>query len=80
MCCDWWKRRAQAKYKVSPRTYQAIASTLNAIPTLNNLSLHVADNSFGADKAEMVYNMVKGRQLTAFTFSNRAIDFDWKEQ
>ena len=79
MCCNWWKKIAHPKYEVNPTTYQAVGNALSSVPNLNNLSLTVVDNAFNNEKAQILYNIVGGRQLAAFTFDNMAPQLDWRE-
>ena len=65
---------------MTPKAYEAVASALLALPSVNDLSLHVIDNTFNAEKAETLHRMLQAKSLQAFSFLNTAIELDWKEE
>lgn len=43
------------------------------------MTLMVVDSNFNKEKADIIYNMLEYKQLTAFTFSNIAPPVDWEQ-
>jgi hypothetical protein len=73
MCCMWWKKIAYAMYELTPEAYRDIGVFLERNPTVTNLNLTVADNSFNAEKAQILYESLSKSKLTGFTFINMAL-------
>jgi hypothetical protein len=73
MCCDWWKKIAHPTYEISIETYNDIGRFINKNSTMNNLTLTVADNSFNAEKANILAESIRSSRLTGFTFLNIAV-------
>jgi hypothetical protein len=73
MCCMWWKKIVAAMYELTPEAYRDIGVFLDRNQTVTNLNLTVADNSFNAEKARILYDSLSRSRVTGFTFVNIAL-------
>lgn len=70
MCCMWWKKIVSPVYQLAPEAYRDIGVFLERNPTVTNLNLTVADNSFNAEKAGILYESLSRSRVTGLTFVN----------
>lgn len=80
MCCMWWKKIVYPKYQINPETYRALARFVRQASDLKTLNLTVVDNSFGPEKASIIYDILSTSLLTIFSFKNMALDCDYDDR
>jgi hypothetical protein len=68
---DWWKRCTFPAYTIAPNVYMSLGKLLSAT-NIKNLTLNVNENTFDAQKANIVYNSLAQSRLNGFTFVNLA--------
>ena len=77
ICCNWWKKCVGGISDVPLAIYQKLERIVRG-PNMKNLTLIVNDNYFGAEKANVLYNVLSSSGLKGFTFINnaQALDYD----
>jgi len=75
MCMGWWKRCTYPIYDISPSVYMSLGKLFKA-PNIRNVTMTVTDNTFDANKANIIYNLLAESRLRGFTFINGAMDFN----
>lgn len=75
MCCDWWMRMTYPSFDVPESTYRALQNLILGSP-LQTLSMTVTDNRLGAQKAQILYDILSRSQLKGFTLVNGAGHYD----
>lgn len=75
LCCDCYKRCASAIYDIPESVYLSLGKLING-PNIRNLTLNVTDSNFGAQKAQILFQMIERSGLRGFTFINSAGSFD----
>ena len=80
MCCNFWKKCTYPLYDVNEAVYDSLGRLARG-GSLMNLTLNVADNTFNASKANILYNALCNSGLKGFTFINTAhgLDLDQDE-
>jgi len=76
MCCDWWKRCTFPAFSIPVSTYMKLSRIFRA-PNLNNVTLTIIDNTFNAEKAMILYNLLAESRIKGFTFINGAGNYDF---
>lgn len=76
MCMDWWKRCTFAAYTIPPNVYMSLTRLL-AGSNIRNLTLRVTDNTFDAQKANILYNGMTQSRIKGFTFINMCGAYDF---
>jgi hypothetical protein len=77
--CGWWKKCTFPAYDISPAVYMSLAKVFRA-PYIKNITLTVVDNTFDANKANILYNLLSESRVRGFTFINRAEDYDFNSR
>ena len=78
MCCNWWRRCVLAAYDIDLSAYVALAKLFRS-SNLRNVSLTVADSTFGSNKSSTLYQMVSESRINGFTFINQAGQYDYSK-
>ena len=75
MCCDWWKRYCYANYDIPESVYISLVRLMQG-RNMQNITIKVTDNYFGAQKAKILCEGVSKSCLKGFSFTNVAQAFD----
>lgn len=62
---------AYPQYEVNPEAYRSMANFIANTP-VNNVTVEVVDNAFNGDKANMLLEALRGKDMVGFTLINHA--------
>lgn len=76
MCCDWWVKCVSPAFSIAPSAYISL-NRLFQSPNLRAITLTVVDNTFDANKARILYDLISKTKINAFTFLNKAGNYNF---
>jgi len=71
MCMNCWNKCVFSAYSITSNVYTKLDKLFEA-PRMRNMILTINDNTFDAEKATILYNLIEKSQIKKFTFMNMA--------
>jgi len=66
-----WNKCVFSAYSITSNVYTKLDKLFEA-PRMRNMILTINDNTFDAEKATILYNLIEKSQIKKFTFMNMA--------